>query len=156
MHCPTYGQFSLNYWNVKSMNSFSILLILLMRFILFQSNSMFIIADELNHLHNNNNNDNNHHLMSTQNEQQRAQQALAKLMSLFYTSEAFNKYMENLDAYYMLRGRPRFGKRNYNLIEDNGDRMKNDLINYLLRQRLLRNYLTKNFDNDGDENFVRK
>ncbi|VDP57804.1 unnamed protein product [Schistosoma curassoni] len=93
-----YRQCSLN-WNVKSMNSFSILLILLIKLILFQSNSILINGDELN-LNNNNN------PSTIQNDQQRAQ-ALAKLMSLFYTSDALNKYMENLDAYYMLRGRPR-------------------------------------------------
>ncbi|VDO96828.1 unnamed protein product [Schistosoma margrebowiei] len=97
MGCHMYRQSSLN-WNVKSMNSFSILLILLIKLILFQSNSILINGDELN-LNNNN-------PSTIQNDQQRAQ-ALAKLMSLFYTSDALNKYMENLDAYYMLRGRPR-------------------------------------------------
>ncbi|CAH8646454.1 unnamed protein product [Schistosoma rodhaini] len=148
MYCYVNGQYSFN-WNVKSMNSMSILLILLLKFILFQSNSIFINADELN-LNNNNNNN----LSNIQNDQQRAQ-ALAKLMSLFYTSDAFNKYMENLDAYYMLRGRPRFGKRNYNPIKKNNDLMKNDLINNYLRQRLLQKYLIENYNNDGDENFLR-
>ncbi|CAH8631737.1 unnamed protein product [Schistosoma bovis] len=124
-----YRQCSLN-WNVKSMNSFSILLILLIKLILFQSNSILINGDELN-LNNNNNNPS-----TIQNDQQRAQ-ALAKLMSLFYTSDALNKYMENLDAYYMLRGRPRFGKRHYNPIKEDDDLMKYDLINNYLRQRLI-------------------
>ncbi|XP_018654478.1 putative neuropeptide F precursor [Schistosoma mansoni] len=146
MYSYMYGQYSFN-WNVKSMNSMSILLILLLKFILFQSNSIFINADELN-LNTNNN------LSNIPNDQQRAQ-ALAKLMSLFYTSDAFNKYMENLDAYYMLRGRPRFGKRNYNPIKDNNDLMKNDLINNYLRQKLLQKYLIDNYNNDGDENFLR-
>ncbi|CAH8628174.1 unnamed protein product [Schistosoma curassoni] len=123
-----YRQCSLN-WNVKSMNSFSILLILLIKLILFQSNSILINGDELN-LNNNNN------PSTIQNDQQRAQ-ALAKLMSLFYTSDALNKYMENLDAYYMLRGRPRFGKRHYNPIKEDDDLMKYDLINNYLRQRLI-------------------
>ncbi|CAH8623193.1 unnamed protein product [Schistosoma guineensis] len=122
-----YKQCSLN-WNVKSMNSFSILLILLIKLILFQSNSILINGDELN-LNNNN-------PSTIQNDQQRAQ-ALAKLMSLFYTSDALNKYMENLDAYYMLRGRPRFGKRHYNPIKEDDDLMKYDLINNYLRQRLI-------------------
>ncbi|CAH8627312.1 unnamed protein product [Schistosoma bovis] len=122
-----YRQCSLN-WNVKSMNSFSILLILLIKLILFQSNSILINGDELN-LNNNN-------PSTIQNDQQRAQ-ALAKLMSLFYTSDALNKYMENLDAYYMLRGRPRFGKRHYNPIKEDDDLMKYDLINNYLRQRLI-------------------
>ncbi|CAH8641183.1 hypothetical protein MS3_00002615 [Schistosoma haematobium] len=122
-----YRKCSLN-WNVKSMNSFSILLILLIKLILFQSNSILINGDELN-LNNNN-------PSTIQNDQQRAQ-ALAKLMSLFYTSDALNKYMENLDAYYMLRGRPRFGKRHYNPIKEDDDLMKYDLINNYLRQRLI-------------------
>ncbi|CAH8610920.1 unnamed protein product [Schistosoma intercalatum] len=122
-----YRQCSLN-WNVKSMNSFSILLILLIKLILFQSNSILINGDELS-LNNNN-------PSTIQNDQQRAQ-ALAKLMSLFYTSDALNKYMENLDAYYMLRGRPRFGKRHYNPIKEDDDLMKYDLINNYLRQRLI-------------------
>ncbi|CAH8609790.1 unnamed protein product [Schistosoma intercalatum] len=122
-----YRQCSLN-WNVKSMNSFSILLILLIKLILFQSNSILINGDELS-LNNNN-------PSTIQNDQQRAQ-ALAKLMSLFYTSDALNKYMENLDAYYMLRGRPRFGKRHYNPIKEDDDLMKYDLINNYLGQRLI-------------------
>nr|AAP05885.1 hypothetical protein [Schistosoma japonicum] len=146
MHCHGYRQFS-SKWNVKLMNSMiNILLILLIRCVLFQSNIILCNAIELSSNSN----------LNGPDEQQRAQ-ALAKLMTLFYTSDAFNKYMENLDAYYMLRGRPRFGKRNSYHRENNYDGvMQNHLLNSLLRQQLLRKFPTDNLDNDGDENFVIK
>ncbi|CAI2733346.1 unnamed protein product [Schistosoma spindalis] len=147
MLCHMYKQISLN-WNMKSMNSMSILLILLIKLILFQSHLILIHGDELN-LNSNNPNHNNNPL-TIQNDQQRAQ-ALAKLMSLFYTSDAFNKYMENLDAYYMLRGRPRFGKRNSNHNKEN-----TDLIHNYLREKFIQKYLIENFLKDTtNENEIR-
>nr|CAH8870604.1 unnamed protein product [Trichobilharzia regenti] len=142
MFCHVSSHFS-SKWNVKSMNYMSVMLILLIKAIVLQSNSPVINANEgVNNL-------------SSPEEQQRVQN-LAKLMTLFYSSDAFNKYMENLDAYYMLRGRPRFGKRSPYTIDDNDAVIRNHLLNNHRRQKLLRKYLPHNGDNEFDDGLTRK
>ncbi|CAH8606378.1 unnamed protein product [Heterobilharzia americana] len=142
MFLCVYSQISSS-WNVKQMSYMSLLLILLIKSVIIQSGSLMISANETT---------NN---LNVQDEQQRAQ-ALAKLMSLFYTSDAFNKYMENLDAYYMLRGRPRFGKRSSYPFEDTDGPTKSYRPNTYRHQQLRKKYLSQNADNDYDEGLVKK